>query len=50
MQWTKTLENGTEYDGEIKVEPSKTLECYTVRTRSVYLAVIELFYEQGMPD
>lgn len=25
MQWTKKLADGTEYDGEIKVEPSKTL-------------------------
>ncbi|EGG93719.1 hypothetical protein IMCC1989_836 [gamma proteobacterium IMCC1989] len=50
MRWTKKLDDGTEYDGEIKVEPSKTLGCCTVRTRSVYLAITELFYEQDMPD
>jgi hypothetical protein len=50
MRWTKKLGDGTEYDGEIKVEPSKTLGCCTVRTRSVYLAITEIFYQQGMPD
>lgn len=49
-QWERTLKDGREIEWRIVIEPSKTMGCYTTRTRDVYLALTQIFYIKGMPQ
>lgn len=48
--WHFSLPNGTEAEGKIIIEPSKSSHCYTDRTKDVYLALTQIYYMRDMPS
>lgn len=44
------MPNGTPAEGKIIIEPAVSTNCYTDRTKDVYLALTQIYYMRGMPD